>query len=192
MYDSLSEDGMMIFYYNLKKLVKCTNKSLIYITYPIDRYNEERNKFSIYSKRYYGTKAGKELKGFHNELLSYVKKMLKADKKMYFRLLIQNISSKPESVGEIEKGYIQEPLTETFLRKIDNFKKVLKRRVVSNSVIDYYNLLSEQEFIALISDNSKMLLLTKIMDKYVTSFIKDPAIVKDFVIYTTTKIPEKH
>jgi ABC-type multidrug transport system fused ATPase/permease subunit len=194
MFDSLTEHGIITFYHNLKKLARGTQKSLIYITYPVDRYNVGKYRFKLYSKNYSKTSPGKELRGFHKYLIKYIKKVLKSDKKMYFRMFVQNVSNKPSVVDDIEDAQMTSKNTEfdKFTSRVGRYKRAMRMKVGSGSVVDSYNLVSDDELIALISDNSRMLILTKMMDKYVCSFVKDPSTVKDFVAHISMKIPESY
>lgn len=192
MFDSLREDGIITFYHNLKKLISSTQKSIIYITYPVDRYNVKKYKFNVYSRDYLKTSPGKEFRGFHKYLIKYIKKVLKSDKKMYFRLFVQNVSNKPLDIDNEELTEKNNIAFDKFYSQVTRYKKELKRKVGTGSIIDTYNMVSEDELIALISDNSRMLILTKMMDNYVCSFVKDPSTVKDFVAHISMKIPEKY
>lgn len=189
MHDSIKDDGVMIFYRNMNKLVRNTKRSIIYITYPVDRYNTGKLKHNVYSKVYYHTKAGRELKAFHKQLIQFVKKLIKDEHKMYFRMYIQNISTKPENMDDIERESLDTEIKDKFFTNIEELKTKLIDRDTTGSVIDTYNLLSNQEMIALISDNSRMLVMTKLLDRYVCSYVKDTATVKDFVTHLSLKLP---
>lgn len=190
-FDSLREDGMVTFYHNMKKLLKKTKKSLIYITYPLDRYNVSNRPYSIYSREYYWTKAGKELRGFHKAVLNFIKGMFNTKDKMYFKMLVQNVTKKPRGIDEVENPEIMiGSKTEQFFSKVEEYKHRLRSKSKHDSSVEVYNIVSNDEVIAIISDNTYMLLISRIMDKYVSSFVKDPAVVKEFVAHVSMKIPE--
>ncbi len=194
MFDSLNDNGIITFYHNLKKLVRGTQKSLIYITYPVDKYNTGKYRSQFYSKDYLKTPPGKELKGFHKYLIKYIKKVVKSDKKMYFRMFVQNVSNKPSAMSEIEdvETSSKHIAFDKFASRVNHYERVMRMKVGSGSIVDSYNLVSDDELIALISDNSRMLILTKMMDQYVCSFVKDHSTVKDFVAHVSMKIPESY
>ncbi len=190
-FDSLREDGMVTFYNNMKKLIKKTKKSIIYITYPIDKYNVSNRPYSLYSKEYYSTKAGKEFKGFHKEMLNFIKNMFNTKNRMYFMMLIQNVTKKPKGIDDIENPEITiDNTSEKFFSKIEEYKHRIRSKTKHDSSIEMYNIVSNDEVIAIIADNTYMLLISRIMDKYVSSFVKDPAVVKEFVAHASMKIPE--
>ncbi|MFW5799644.1 MAG: hypothetical protein ACOCV8_02415, partial [Spirochaetota bacterium] len=181
MFDSIKEDEVMIFYRNLQKLVRATRKSLVYITYPVDRYNNKKGHINIYSKDYYSTKAGKELKNFHKEIVKFIKSFTKTDKKMFFRLLIQNASKKPDKMENIEDTNLSAKIEDKFFNKIEEYKEKVKTYTNKKaSVVDSYDVFSDTDSIILISDNTHMLVLTKLLDKYVSSFVSNRSIVKEF------------